>query len=159
MLLPKNESTSLKCLLEAFDLTITNNHYPTRTRVNTATCLDVLFSDFEWNIHVQDYNVSDNRLVNFKMPTSLPMKTENGFRRRNWKKLEREDFKLFFNYNLNIALNDQKQNFHPTELNSAFSLINSVLETALDTFLPLKFNKANIKHIDWIENDVKKATN
>ena len=111
MLLPKNESTSLKCLLEVFDLTITKNHYPTRTRGKRATCLDVLFSDFECNIHVQDYNVNDNSLVKLKMPTSLPMNTENGFRRRNWKKLEREDFKLFFNYNLNIALNDQNRIF------------------------------------------------
>ena len=159
MLLPTNESTSLKNLLEAFGLTITNILSPTRTTGNTATCLDVFFSDFECNIHVQDFNVSDHSLVKLKMPNSLTMNTENGFKRPNWKKLEREDFKLFFNYKLNIALNDQKQNFHLMELNSAFILFNSVLETTLDTFLPLKFNKANIKPRDWIDNDVKKATN
>ena len=37
MLLPTNESTSLKYLLEAFGMTITNNLYPTRTTGNTAT--------------------------------------------------------------------------------------------------------------------------
>ena len=159
LLLPTNESTSLKYLLEAFGLTITNNLYPARTTGNTATCLDVFFWDFECNIHVQDYNVSDHSLVKLKMPTSLTMNTENGFRRRNWKRLEREDFKLFFNYDINIALNDQKQNFHLMESNSAFILFNSVLETTLDTFLTLKFNKANIKQRDWFDNDVKKSTN
>ena len=44
------------------------------------------------------------------------------------------------------------------ELNSAFILLNSVLEITLDTFLPLKFNKANKKHRDWLYIDVKKAT-
>ena len=91
------------------------------------------------------------------MPT-VTMNTENAFRRRNWKKLEREDFKLFFNYKLNIALNNQKPNFHLMELNSAFILFNSVWESTLDTFLPLKFKEANRKHRDWIDNDVKKAT-
>ena len=112
MLLRTNESTSLKYLLEAFGLTNTNNIYPARTTGNTPRCLDVFYLDFECNTHIQDYNVSDHSFVKLKMPTSLTMNTENGFRRRNWKKLEREDFKLFFNYNLNIALNDQKQNFH-----------------------------------------------
>ena len=142
MLLPTNESTS-----------------PTRTTDNTATSLDVFCSDFECNIHVQYYHVSDHSLVKLKMPNSLTMNSENGFRRRNGKKFEREDFKLFFNYKLNIAPNDQKQNLHLIEFNSAFILFNSVLETTLDTFLPLKFNKAHIKHRDWIDNDVKKATN
>ena len=87
------------------------------------------------------------------------MNTKNGFRRRNWKKLEPQDFKLFLKYNLNIALNDQKQNFPLMELNSAFILFHSVLETTLDPFLPLKLNKDNIKHRDWIDNDEKKATN
>ena len=45
------------------------------------------------------------------------------------------------------------------ELNSAFILFNSVLATTLDTSLTLKFKKANIKHRDWIDNDVKKGTN
>ena len=45
------------------------------------------------------------------------------------------------------------------ELNSDFFLFNSVLETTLDTFVHLKFKKANRKHRDWIDNDVKKATN
>ena len=63
MRLPRNEPTSLKYLLDAFGLTITNNLYPTRTTSNTATCLDVFFLDFECDIHVQDYNVSDHSLV------------------------------------------------------------------------------------------------
>ena len=116
-LLPTNESTSLKYFLEAFCMTITNNLYPTRTTNNTSTCLDVFFSDFECNIHVQDYNVSDHSSVKLKMPTSVTKNTENAFGRRKWKKLEREDFKLFFNYKLKNALNDQKQSFYIMELN------------------------------------------
>ena len=44
------------------------------------------------------------------------------------------------------------------ELNSAFILFNSFLETTLNTFLLLKFKKANKKHKDWIDNDMRKAT-
>ena len=81
-----NESTSLKYLKEAFGLTIPNIINTTRTTGNTATCLDVFFSDFECNNHVQDYNISDHSLVKLKMHTSVTMNIENTFRRRNWKK-------------------------------------------------------------------------
>ena len=156
MHLPTNESTRLKNLLEAFGRTITNNFYLTINKCKKATYLDVFFLDFECSIHVQDY--SDHGFVNLKMPTSLTMNTENGLRSRNRKKFEREDLKLFFNYNLNVALYERKQNSQLMELNSAFNLFNSVLETTLDIFLPLKFNKTNMKHRDWIDNNVKKAT-
>ena len=99
MLLPTNESTSLKYLLEAFGRTITNNIYPTRSKGNIATYLDVFFSDFECNIHLQHYNVREHSLVELKMPTSLTRNTENASRRRKWEKLRWEDFKMFFNYN------------------------------------------------------------
>ena len=99
ILLPTNESTSLKYLLEAFGLTITNNLYPTRSTGNTVTYLDVFFSDFECNIFLQDYHVSDHSLVKLKMPASLTMNTENASRRRKWEKLRWEDYKMFFNYN------------------------------------------------------------
>ena len=96
MLLPTNESTSLNYLVEAFGMTITKNLYPTRTTGNTATCLDLLFSGFGCNIHVQDYNLSDHSSVKLKMPDSVTMYTENAFRRRNWKKTLKRGVQTIF---------------------------------------------------------------